>query len=107
MTRHVLEKPSDEERNRALAKAREMRVQRRNYKDKMCEGKITMSEAIDAALSGDEVVGGIRVYDAIRTQYRFGDKRTHELMDAIGISERRRMRGLGVRQAAGLRERFA
>jgi hypothetical protein len=107
MSRHVLERLSDEERNSALVKAREMRVLRRDYKDRMCDGKVTMSEAIDAALSGDEVVGGIRVYDAIRTQYRFGDKRTHELMDALGISERRRMRGLGVRQAAGLRARFA
>lgn len=92
---------TDEQRADALVKATAVRSARRVFKEKLAEGEMTLAQAIERA-KDDEALAGIRVHDLLQCLPGVGPKRALRLMDDIGISHARRVRGLGVHQAEAL-----
>jgi ribosomal protein S13 len=65
---------------------------------------MTLAEAISRAKK-DEALAGIRVHDLLQCLPGVGPKRATALMEDIGISLARRIRGLGTHQAEALLDR--
>jgi len=95
---------SDEQRAAALVKATAVRSARRVFKEQLAAGDFTLGEAIDKA-KADDALAGIRVHDLVQCLQGIGPKRATQIMDEIGISHARRVRGLGQHQVAALVER--
>lgn len=95
---------SKEERANALLKATAVRSARRAFKDKIEAGQVSLEEAISTAKQ-DEALAGIRVVDLLQCLPGIGPKRAVALMDDIGISHARRIRGLGALQVSELLKR--
>jgi len=95
---------SDEQRAAALVKATAVRSARRVFKEKVSNGELTLGQAIEQA-KADDGLAGIRVHDLVQCLPGVGPKRATALMDEIGISSARRIRGLGVHQVEALVER--
>jgi ribosomal protein S13 len=55
----------------------------------------------------NEVIGKMRVVDLLQAMPGLGKVRARQLMERIGISESRRVRGLGSKQIAALKGEFA
>ncbi len=95
---------SDEQRAAALVKATAVRSARRVFKEQLAAGEFSLKEAISRA-KADEALAGIRVHDLVQCLPGVGPKRATAIMDEIGISHARRVRGLGQHQVAALVER--
>jgi len=95
---------SDEQRAAALVKATAVRSARRVFKEQLAAGEFTLGDAISRA-KGDEALAGIRVHDLVQCLPGIGPKRATQIMEEIGISSARRVRGLGQHQVAALVER--
>lgn len=92
---------TDEQRAAALVKATAVRSARRVFKEQLTRGEMSLAEAIDRA-KADEALAGIRVHDLIQCLPGVGPKRATAVMEDIGISLARRVRGLGVHQVDAL-----
>ena len=88
-----------EERSAALAKAAKARMERAALKDGIKAGKVGVAEVLD--MEGD-VARRMKVKDLICSVPGYGEAKATKLMDQIGISESRRVQGLGVRQREAL-----
>ena len=95
---------SDEQRAAALVKATAVRSARRVFKEELSRGEMSLQEAITRA-KADEALAGIRVRDLLQCLPGIGPKRAESAMEDIGISQARRIRGLGTHQVAALVER--
>lgn len=95
---------TDEQRAAALVKATAVRSARRVFKEELARGEMTLAEAISRAKK-DEALAGIRVHDLLQCLPGVGPKRATALMEDIGISLARRIRGLGTHQAEALLDR--
>jgi len=95
---------TDEQRAAALVKATAVRSARRVFKEQLAAGEFTLGDAI-ARAKGDEALAGIRVHDLVQCLPGIGPKRATQIMEEIGISAARRVRGLGQHQVAALVER--
>lgn len=95
---------SDEQRAAALVKATAVRSARRVFKEQVTNGDMTLSEAITRA-KADDALAGIRVKDLLQCLPGIGPKRAMTIMEEIGISMARRVRGLGAHQVEALLER--
>lgn len=87
---------TDEQRSEALRKAAQTRTERAQVKTDLKSGKITVAEVISH--KDDPVVGKLRVFDLLKSLPKVGEKKARDLMSEFGISENRRVRGLGARQ---------
>jgi len=96
---------SPEERSAALEKAAAARRQRAELKDKLKMGSINLKELLDQS-GGDEVVGKMKVLTVLESLPGVGKVRARRLMEQIGISEARRVRGLGAQQRDSLLKQF-
>ncbi len=92
---------TDEQRAQALVKATAVRSARRKFKDELARGGMTLEQAIRRA-KADEALAGIRVHDLLQCLPGVGPKRSTMLMNEIGISSARRIRGLGAHQVEAL-----
>ena len=92
---------SDEQRAQARIKATAVRSARRVFKESLSQGHMTLSEAI-ARAKADDALAGIRVHDLLQCLPGIGPKRASVLMEDIGISPARRVRGLGSHQVDAL-----
>ena len=54
----------------------------------------------------DDIIGKMKVSALLESMPGVGKVRARQLMDKIGISESRRVRGLGTNQVAALRREF-
>ncbi len=81
------------------------RRERAELKQALRKGDLTVSQAL-AKASKDETLAHIKVFDLLRAIPRVGEKRAHDLMKRLEISESRRIRGLGRHQLAGLKAEF-
>ncbi len=97
---------TSEQRAAALVKATEVRSARRVFKESLAREEMTLAEAIERA-KADEALAGIRVHDLLQCLSGVGPKRASAVMEEIGISAARRVRGLGVHQVEALVERSA
>jgi hypothetical protein len=90
-----------EQRTAALQKAAEARAARAELKEKLKMGSVTLSEALAKADSND-VIGKLKVVALLESLPGVGKVKARRIMEDIGISESRRVRGLGPQQRLSL-----
>lgn len=96
---------SDEQRRAALAKAAEARRIRAELREQLKTGAIGLAEVIQRARS-DEIVAKTKVLAILESLPGVGKVKARRAMERIGISESRRIRGLGDNQRGALLEAF-
>ena len=96
---------SQEQREAALAKAAVARRERAELKEKLKMGSTNLRELFDQADS-DEIVGKMKVLAVLESLPGLGKVKARRLMDEIGISEARRVQGLGRNQREALLTAF-
>ncbi len=100
----ALPKLTEEQRKVALEKAAKIRKERAEIKKKLKMGQLKVKDLLDK--SEDEVVGKMSVKSVIESIPGIGKLRASKLMQELGISESRKIRGLGANQKKALLERF-
>jgi hypothetical protein len=96
---------SDEVRKAALEKAAFARRERAAVKSRLKHSGASLSGVIEEG-HNDDVVGKMRVADLLAAMPGVGKIRAGQLMERIGISPSRRVRGLGENQIAALKREF-
>jgi signal recognition particle GTPase len=96
---------SQDQREAALQKAAAVRKQRAELKDKLKMGSVTLKELLDQGQS-DEVVGKMKVINVLESLPGLGKVKARRAMDEVGISETRRVQGLGDQQRRKLLEKL-
>ena len=97
---------SPDERQAALNKAAAVRRLRAELKEKLKMGSLTFKELLDQSAS-DEVVAKMKVVSVLESLPGLGKVKARRLMEDIGISETRRIQGLGEQQRRKLFEKLA
>lgn len=95
-----------EQRSAALAKAAAARKARADLRDRLKHSGATL-EDVFAAGESDDAVGKMRVSAVLESMPGVGKVRAQRIMEKIGISASRRVRGLGTHQRAALMREFA
>jgi transposase len=95
-----------EQRAAALEKAAQVRRERAEVKNRL---KYSHGSLADVIKEGQDnaVVGKMKVSALLEAMPGVGKVRARQIMEDVGISESRRVRGLGTNQIAALLERFA
>ncbi len=83
-----------EQRHAALEKAARARRERAEIKDHLKSGRVTLRELLVKAES-DEIVGKMKVLAVLEALPGTGKVKARRLMEHVGISETRRLQGLG------------
>lgn len=96
-------KSTPEQRAAALAKAAEARRVRAELKALVSTGSVTLAEVFERA-DTDDIIAGTKVAAVLVAVPGMGKVKTKRLMEAEGIADNRRIRGLGSRQRAALLE---
>lgn len=86
-----------EQRAQALQKAAEARKQRADIKNRLKMGSLTLKEVLGQA-EKNEVIGKMKVISVIESLPGLGKIKARKILDEAGISETRRIQGLGVKQ---------
>jgi transposase len=94
-----------EQRAQALEKAAIARRERAAVKNRLKYAQGSLAEVIADGKSND-VVGKMKVSALLESMPGVGRVRAKQIMDEVGISESRRVRGLGSNQIAALLSRF-
>ena len=94
-----------EQRAAALEKAAAARQARAEVKNRLKYSQGSLSEVLLQARD-DEVIGKLKVSALLESLPGIGKIKARAIMAEIGISETRRLRGLGPHQARALVERF-
>lgn len=88
---------TDEQRKAALEKAAESRRLRAEIKEKLKNGSVTFADLCQQAET-DEVVGKMKVLSVLESLPRVGKVKARNLLEFAGISDSRRIQGLGKNQ---------
>ena len=96
---------SAEQRAAALEKATAARRVRAELKEKLKMGSLSLQELLDEG-SDDEVVGKMKVLSVLESLPGLGKVKARRLMEEVGISETRRLQGLGDQQRKKLFEKL-
>lgn len=94
-----------EQRAEALEKAAIARRERASIKNALKTGETSLKQVIADGKTND-VIGKMKVSSLLESLPGVGRVRAGQVMDEIGISETRRVRGLGANQITALLERF-
>ena len=86
---------TDEQRKEALEKAAQARHERAELREKIKSGKVTLEEVLD---SDDPIANRMKVSALIESLPGYGKAKAAKIMGELGISESRRVKGLGARQ---------
>ena len=97
---------SPDDRAKALAKAAEARRARAELKERLKMGSLSLAELLEQ-VDSSEVVAKMKVLAVLESLPGVGKVRARRTMEAIGISETRRLRGLGEQQRRALLETFS
>ena len=97
----ALHKLTDEQRKEALEKAAQARHERAELREKIKSGKVTLEEVLD---SDDPIANRMKVSALIESLPGYGKAKAAKIMDELGISATRRVKGLGARQREQLIE---
>lgn len=94
-----------EQRQANLDKAAASRRERAEVKNRL---KHSGGSIVDVLEQGrdNEVIGKMRVLDLLQSMPGLGKVRARQMMTRLGISESRRVRGLGVNQIKALQQEF-
>src|SRR3954452_22063125 len=96
---------SPEQRQAALDKAAAARRERAELKEKLKIGTVNLRELFDLA-DKEEVVAKMKVLAVLESLPGVGKVKARRTMEDIGISETRRVRGLGDQQRHKLLDAF-
>ncbi len=80
-----------------------MRRERAELKDHLKSGRISLKELLRQAET-NETVGKMKVLSALEALPGTGKVKARRLMEQVGISETRRLQGLGAKQREALLE---
>ena len=94
-----------EQRAAALAKAAVARRERAAAKNRLKYSQGSLADVIQEGRD-NEIIGKMKVSALLESLPGVGRVRARRIMDEVGISESRRVRGLGANQAAALIARF-
>lgn len=94
-------KLTEEQRKAALEKAARARRVRAEVKELLKTGSLTLPQLFERA-DADELVAGLKVESLIASMPGTGKIKAKRMMESLGISENRRIRGLGERQREAL-----
>ena len=94
-----------EQRAAALTKAAVARRERAAAKNRLKYSQGSLADVIKEG-KDNEVIGKMKVSALLESLPGVGRVRARQIMDEVGISESRRVRGLGTNQAAALIARF-
>jgi len=94
---------SPDQRQAALEKAAAARRQRAELKEKLKMGSTSLKELLEQA-QRDEVVGKMKVLSVLESLPGLGKVKARRLMEEVGVSETRRIQGLGEKQRVKLFE---
>ena len=92
---------TDEQRKAALEQAAAARHARAELRDKIKKGEITLEEVLD---SEDPIAARMKVSALIESLPGYGKAKAAKIMNELGISPTRRVKGLGARQREQLLE---
>ncbi len=92
---------TDEQRKEALAKAAEARHKRAELRADIKSGKVSLEDVLN---SDDPVATRMKVSALIESLPGYGKAKAAKIMDELGISATRRVKGLGARQREQLIE---
>ena len=92
---------SDEQRKAALEKAAAARHERAELREKIKKGEVSLEEVLD---SEDPIASRMKVSALIESLPGYGKAKAAKIMDELGISATRRVKGLGARQREQLLE---
>ena len=92
---------TDEQRKAALEKAAQARHERAELREKIKSGKVTLEDVLD---SDDPIASRMKVSTLIESLPGYGKAKAAKIMDELGISPTRRVKGLGARQREQLVE---
>ena len=96
---------SPEQRQAALEKAAAARKQRAELKDRLKMGSVSLKDLLDQGQS-NEVVGKMKVLAVLESLPGLGKVKARRVMDEVGISDTRRVQGLGEQQRRKLLEKL-
>jgi acetolactate synthase small subunit len=94
-----------EQRQAALEKAAASRRERAEVKNRLKNAGASIVDVIKQGQT-NEVVGKMKVVDLLQSMPGVGKVRAKQLMERLGIAESRRVRGLGAKQIAALKDEF-
>jgi hypothetical protein len=94
-----------EQRRAALERAAVVRRERAEVKNRLKNSGASLQEVVRDG-QDNAVIGKMRVLDLLQAMPGLGKVRARNLMERIGISESRRVRGLGANQIAALEREF-
>jgi hypothetical protein len=97
---------SPEQRQAALDKAAIARRARAELKEKLKMGSLNLKELLHQS-AGDDIIGKMKVLAVLESLPGVGKVKARRTMEEIGISETRRIRGLGDQQRAKLLDAFS
>ena len=92
---------TDEQRKAALEKAAQARHERAELREKIKSGKVTLEEVLD---SDDPIACRMKGSTLVESLPGYGKAKAAKIMDELGISATRRVKGLGARQREQLIE---
>jgi hypothetical protein len=95
-----------EQRQAALDKAAKVRRERAEVKEKLKMGSLSLDELLKRADS-DDTVGKMKVQSVLESLPGLGKVKARRLMEQVGISESRRLQGLGANQRNALLSHMA
>jgi S13-like H2TH domain len=95
---------SEADRQAALKKAAEARQKRAELREKIKKGQMSFAEVM--AKSDDPVVARMKVSALLESLPGYGKAKAAKVMEDLGISESRRVQGLGARQREQLMDRL-
>ena len=96
---------SAEQRQAALDKAAQARRERAELKERLKMGSLNLRELLDRA-EGDDIIGKMKVVAVLESLPGVGKVKARRTMEDIGISDTRRVRGLGAQQREALLRSF-
>jgi transposase len=94
-----------EQRAAALAKAAEARRERAEVKNRLKHSGASLTEVVKEGQEND-VIGKMKVSALLESMPGVGKVRAAQIMERLGISTTRRVRGLGANQIASLEREF-
>ena len=86
---------TEEQRKAALEKAAKARHERAELRDNIKAGKVSLEQVLD---SDDPIASRMKVSALIESLPGYGKAKAAKIMDELGISPSRRVKGLGARQ---------
>jgi len=94
-----------EQRLDALAKAAAARRERAEVKNRLKHSGASLVAVVHDG-QGNDIIGKMRVSALLESMPGVGKVRARQIMERLGISETRRVRGLGANQVAALEREF-